>query len=205
MRYIFHSMFGSMSGWGKTCKQCSIHSSWLLFPLYPQISFFTETAGLLLQLHGGVPQIWTEKAIGSSEKGLWDALHSFHWQKRPDASLTPTPRSPRMWMNFTEYEANLHRHPCSYRTLRREECVGDVKQQQQQGQLHARVPLFHSFANHEAALPQEGGLKGWVVDKKMACQGVTAGPCSASVSVSEGPSTHTAINTYSTNRRQGRL
>lgn len=44
--------------------------------------------------------------------------------------------------------------------------MGDVKQQQQQGELHARVPLFHSFANHEEALPQEGGLRGWVVDKK---------------------------------------
>lgn len=95
-------------------------------------------------------------------------------------------------MNFSEYDANLHRHPCSYRTFRREECVGDVKQQQQQGELHARVPLFHSFANHEEALPQEGGLKGCVVDKKTACQGVTQW-----MRVREAPS---AINTYSTSR-----
>lgn len=77
--------------------------------------------------------------------------------------------------------------------------MGDVNQQQQQGELHARVPLFHSFANHEEALPQEGGVKGWVVDKKNACQGVAAGPGSASVDVSGGPS---AINTYSTSRQQ---
>lgn len=69
--------------------------------------------------------------------------------------------------------------------------MGDVKQQQQQGELHARVPLFHSFANHEEALPQEDGS----LTKKNACQGVTAGSGSASVDVSEGPS---AINTYST-------
>lgn len=40
--YISHSSFGRVPGWGKTCKQCSIHSSWLLFPLYPTISFFTS-------------------------------------------------------------------------------------------------------------------------------------------------------------------
>lgn len=77
--------------------------------------------------------------------------------------------------------------------------MGDVKQQQQQGELHARVPLFHSFANHEEALPQEGALKRWVADKKPACQGVTAGPGSASVDGSEGPST---INTYSKSRQE---
>lgn len=164
-------MFGSMAGWGEACKQCSIHPTWLLFPLDPKISFFTSILSCWPSF--AAPQTWTEKSIGSSEKGLWDALHSFHWQKRPDASLTPTPRSPRKWMNFFEYKANLHRHPCSYRTFRREECVGDVKQQQQQGELHARVLLSHSFANHGEALPQEGGLKGWVADKN----GLSGGHC----------------------------
>lgn len=77
--------------------------------------------------------------------------------------------------------------------------MGDVNQQQQQGDLHARAPLVHSLANHEETLPQEGGLKGWVVDKKPACQGVAAGPGSALVDVSVGPS---AINTYSTSRQE---
>lgn len=40
-----------------------------------------------------------------------------------------------------------------------EECVGDAKQQQQQGELQARVPLFHSFTNQEEAPPQEGAWK----------------------------------------------
>jgi len=42
--------------------------------------------------------------------------------------------------------------------------VGDAKQQQKQGELHARVPLFNSSTNQEAA--QEGGLKGWIADKQ---------------------------------------
>lgn len=81
-----------------------------------------------------------------------------------------------------------------------EECVGDAKQQQQQGEMHARVPLFHFFTNQEAP-PQEGAWKDGSLTKT-ACRGVTAGPGSASMDLNESPSPHIAINTYSTNRQE---
>lgn len=83
-----------------------------------------------------------------------------------------------------------------------EECVGDTKQQQQQqGELHARAPLFHSFTNQEEAPPQEGALKDGSLTKT-AFRGVTAAPSPASMDVNESPSPHIAINTYSTNRQE---
>lgn len=59
-----------------------------------------------------------------------------------------------------------------------EECVGDAKQQQQQqlGDLHARVPLFHSFTNQEEAPPQEGAWKDVSLTKKRPVGGSPLAP-----------------------------
>ena len=66
----------------------------------------------------------------------------------------------------------------------------------------SHLPGFHFFTPR-GGTAAGGGLKGWVVDKKTACRGVTAGPGPASMDVNESPSPHIAINTYSTNKAGG--
>lgn len=102
LQHIAHFWFGSVPGWSGGCKQCSPLDFHFPSIRGPHFSPPFRTAVLPLQLHSGAPRTWNEEPIGGAEKGLWDAERRIHWQKRPDASLTPTPRSPRMWMNFCE-------------------------------------------------------------------------------------------------------
>lgn len=108
------------------------------------------------------------ESIGSMEKGLRDAGHRIHWQKEgPDASLTPTPRSLWMRMNFCEWEANLHKPPCGHRTFTGGRVCG-----RRQTTTTTRVACqgsSFSFVHQSrggAVATAGGGLKGWVVDKK---------------------------------------
>lgn len=96
--------FGSIPALRRGCKQFPLVFLTFIFPPSRNLIFHLHSKPLSnpLQLHSGAPPTWTGECIGSAEKGLRDAARGIHWQKRPDASVTPTPRSPRAWMNFCE-------------------------------------------------------------------------------------------------------
>ena len=177
----------------------ALRSSWLSF------------SHLIFHLHStplsslsGAPWTWAREIYRQHRERPAGrcAPHSLT-KKGPMPVWRPPPGLPeREWTSVNKRQTYTNT-PAAIGPTQREECVGDAKQQQQQqGELHARVPLFHPFRGGTVA---GGGLKGWAVDKNVNCRRVTAGPGPASMGVNESPSPHIAINTYSTNRQEAAM